>query len=78
MKTVTVRELCKDGAAVIDRVAHGEELIVTGDGAEVEELRPRRRPGAAPGDLIERRRHLPKADPDPLRRDIDAALDSAV
>ncbi|MEO7259694.1 MAG: type II toxin-antitoxin system prevent-host-death family antitoxin [Jatrophihabitantaceae bacterium] len=78
MKTVTVRELRNDGAAVLDRVARGEELIVTRDGAEVAELRPRRRPGPAPADLIERRRHLPKVDPDLLRRDIDTVLDSAV
>ncbi len=78
MKTVTVRELRNDGAAVLDRVARGEELIVTRDGAEVAELRPRRRPAPASADLIERRRHLPRVDPDLLRSDIDAVLDSAV
>ena len=78
MKTVTVRELRNDGGAVLDRVARGEELIVTRDGAEVAELRPRRRPAPTPADLIERRRHLPKIDPDLLRHDIDAVLDPAV
>ena len=78
MKTVTVRELRNDGGAVLDRVARGEELIVTRDGAEVAELRPRRRRPPAAADLIERRRHLPKVDPDLLRRDIDTVLDSAV
>jgi prevent-host-death family protein len=75
---VTVRELRNDGGAVLDRVARGEELIVTRDGTEVAELRPRRRPGPAPAELIARRRHLPKVDPDSLRRDIDAVLDSEV
>ena len=78
MKTVTVRELRNEGGAVLDRVARGEELIVTRDGVEVAELRPRRRLSPAPADLIERRRHLPKVDPDLLRRDIDVVIDSAV
>jgi prevent-host-death family protein len=78
VKTVTVRELRNDGGAVLDRVARGEELIVTRDGAEVAELRPRRRPSPAPADLIERRRRLPKVDPDLLRRDIDGVIDSAL
>lgn len=78
MKTVTVRELRNNGAAVLDQVARGEELIVTRDGAEVAELRPRRRPAPASVDLIEHRRHLPKIDPDLLRRDIDLVLDSTV
>jgi len=76
MKTVTVRELRDDGGAVLDRVARGEALIVTRDGAEVAKLRPRRRSAATPADLIERRRHLPKVDPELLRRDIDTVLDS--
>lgn len=78
MKAVTVRELRNEGGAILDRVARGEELIVTRDGVEVAELRPRRRPAPAPADLIERRRHLPKVDPERLRRDIDVVLDSAV
>lgn len=78
MKSVTVRELRNDGGAVLDRVARGEELIVTRDGAEVAELRPRRRPSPASADLIERRRHLPKVDPELLRRDIDTVIDPTV
>jgi len=78
MKSVTVRELRNDGGAVLDRVARGEELIVTKDGAAIAELRPLRRTAPSPAELIERRRHLPKVDPDLLRRDIDAVLDSAV
>lgn len=78
MKTVTVRELRNDGAAVLDRVARGEALIVIRDGAEIAELRPRRQPGPAPAELIERRRYFPKVDSDLQRRDIDAVLASAV
>ncbi|HEU5271069.1 MAG TPA: type II toxin-antitoxin system prevent-host-death family antitoxin [Jatrophihabitans sp.] len=78
MKAVTVRELRNEGGAILDRVARGEELIVTRDGVEVAELRPRRRPAPAPAELIERRRHLPKIDPDLLRHDIDAVVDATV
>src|SRR5689334_157119 len=78
VKTVTIRELRNNGGAVLDRVARGEELIVTRDGAEIAEQRPRRRPAPAPADLIARRRHLPKVDPDLLRRDLDAVLDPTV
>jgi prevent-host-death family protein len=77
MRTVTICELRNDCEAVLDRVARGEELIVTRDGAEVAELRPRRRPEPAATELIERSRRLPKIDPELLRRDIDAVLDSA-
>lgn len=75
MKTVSVRELRNESGAILDRVTRGESLIVTRDGIEVAELRPRRRPGPSPADLIERRRHLPKVDPELRRRDIDAVLD---
>lgn len=78
MDVVTIRELRNNGGAVLDRVARGEELIVTRDGTEIAELRPRRRPGPAPADLIARRRYLPKLDPELLRRDIDAVLDPTV
>lgn len=46
-------------------------MTVTRDGVAVAELRPlpRRVPSAA--QLIERRRHLPRIDPERFRRDID-------
>jgi prevent-host-death family protein len=78
VKTVTVRELREDGEAILDRVARDEELIVTRDGTEVAELRPMRRPAPATAQLIERRRNLPKVDPDLLGRDGIAVLDSSV
>lgn len=43
METVTVRELRNHGGEVLDRVARGEALVVTRDGTEVAELRPRTR-----------------------------------
>lgn len=75
MNKVTVRELRNHGGEVLDRVARGETLIVTRDGADVAELRPRARKSPTPADLIARRRPLPLVDPATLREDIDAVLD---
>jgi len=60
---------------VLDRVARGEHVIVTRDGRPVAELRPLPRPSARPIELIERRRRLPRMDPEALRRDIDTVVD---
>ena len=59
MDTVSVRELRNNGGAVLAKVARGEAVIVTRDGAEVAELHPRRRPGLAAAELVARRRSLP-------------------
>jgi prevent-host-death family protein len=76
MESVTVRELRNHGGEVLDRVARGETLVVTRDGSEVAELRPRTRRSASPADLIARRRHLPSIDPEAMRRDIGSVLDA--
>ena len=73
-----MRELRNHGGEVLDRVARGEVLVVTRDGAEVAELRPRARRSPSAADLIARRRHLPVVDPEGLRRDIDAVLDATL
>jgi len=78
MKSVTVRELRNHGGEVLERVARGEVLVVTRDGSEVAELRPRTRRSPSPADLIGRRRHLPAVDPEALRRDLDAVLDAGL
>jgi len=75
MDKVTVRELRNHGGEVLRRVERGEVLVVTRDGADVAELRPRSRRSPSPADLIARRRHLPEVDPDALRHEIDAVLD---
>jgi len=72
---VSVRELRNAGGEVLTRVSRGESVVVTRDGAEVAELRPRRRPSPRSADLVERRRSLPAVDPVGLRRDLDAVLD---
>ena len=75
MPSVTVRELRNKGGEVLDRVERGEHVIVTRDGRPVAELRPLPRPSARPAELIERRRRLPRMDPEALRRDIDTVVD---
>jgi hypothetical protein len=78
MKILTVHELRDDGGAVLDRGSSRRGVDRDPGWHEVAELRPGRRPAPAAADLIERRHHLPKVDPDLLRRDIDLVLDSTV
>jgi antitoxin (DNA-binding transcriptional repressor) of toxin-antitoxin stability system len=56
-------------------VEHGERVIVTRDGHPIAELRPLPRRSASTAELIDRRRRLPRVDPEALRRDIDTVLD---
>jgi prevent-host-death family protein len=76
--TVSVRELRNNGGAVLDKVARGESLVVTRDGAEVAELRPRRRPGPSARELVNRRRSLPVVDVERLRQDVDDVIDQTL
>jgi prevent-host-death family protein len=78
METVTVRELRNKGGEVLDRVQRGEHVIVTRDGRAIAELRPLPRRSARPVELIERRKRLPRVDPDALRRDIDTVIDPSL
>ena len=78
MDAVTVRELRNHGGDVLTRVAAGEAVIITRDGAEVAELRPLRRRAVSTLDLIARRSALPLVDPAGLRSDIDSVLDSSL
>ena len=78
METVTVRELRNNGGAVLDRVERGESVIVTRDGHPIAELRPLPRRSARPTELIERRKRLPRVNPESLRRDIDAAIKASL
>ena len=78
MGVVTVRELRNHGGDVLTRVAEGEAVIITRDGAEVAELRSLRRRSLPIAELIARRAGLPRVDPESLRADIDAALDSSL
>lgn len=76
MESASVRDLRNHGGEVLDRVARGEAIVVTRDGAEVAELRPRTRRSPSPADLIARRRTLPAVDPDVFRSDLDAVVNA--
>jgi len=78
VKTVSVRELRNNGGAILDQVARGEAMVVTRDGTEVAELRPRRRPGLTAAELVGRRRALPRVDAVRLLRDIDDVVDQTL
>jgi prevent-host-death family protein len=78
MSSVSVRDLRNHGGEVLDRVALGERLIITRDGAPVAELAPIRRRSAPAAELIARRRSLPDVDPHALRRDLDEFLDPSL
>lgn len=78
MTEVTIRELRNHGGEVIDRVAAGERLTITRNGKPVAELRPLRGRGLSGEELVRRWRRLPPLDPESLRVDIDAVLDSSL
>ncbi len=73
-----MRDLRNHGGEVLNRVATGEALIVTRDGAEVAELRPLRRPSVTVADLIARRAALPQIDVATFKSDIDSVLDASL
>lgn len=75
METVSVRDLRNHGGDILDRVARGEHLTITRDGAAVAELSPLSPPGRAASVLIAHRQHLPSVDPGALRTDIDEIVD---
>jgi prevent-host-death family protein len=78
MNSVTVRELRNNGGEVLRRVERGERIVVTRDGTPVAELRPLPPPSVKPAELVRRRKHLPKVNPDELRRDIDNLIDPSL
>lgn len=69
-----MRDLRSKGRKVLDRVERGERVIVTRDGRAIAELRPLPRRSASAVELIQRRKWLPRVDPDMLRRDIDTVI----
>lgn len=75
---VSIRELRNRGGDVVDEVERGRSVVVTRDGRPVAELRPLRRQPLGVTALMERRASLPHVDPEALRADIDAVIDSAL
>lgn len=78
MAEISIRDLRNHGGEVIDRVALGEELIITRDGKPVAQLRPLQKPPVSVAVLLRRWARLPRMDPDALRRDVDAAVDPSL
>lgn len=78
MVEVSIRDLRNHGGEVIDRVALGEELIITRDGKPVAQLRPLDRSPLSVAVLLSRWARLPPMDPDALRRDVDAVMDPSL
>jgi len=78
MAEVTIRELRNHGGEVVDRAAAGERVTITRNGKPVAELRPLRGRGLSAEELVRRWRRLPPVDPERLRADIDAILDSSL
>lgn len=78
MATVTIRDLRNRGGEVLRRVEAGERLTVTRDGEPVAELVPLTRRSLPLATVLERRRSMPRLDPDELRRDIDALIDPSL
>jgi prevent-host-death family protein len=75
---VTIRELRNHGGEVLQRVEHGETVVVTRSGVPVGELRPLPRPRLSATSLLARWRGVPVVDPRAFRSDVDAVLDPAL
>ncbi|GAA1282008.1 hypothetical protein GCM10009609_53130 [Pseudonocardia aurantiaca] len=78
MDEVTIRELRNHGGEVLQRVEHGETVVVTRAGVPVGELRPLPRPRLSATSLLARWRGVPVVDPRVFRSDVDAVLDPAL
>lgn len=63
---------------MVERVAHGERMTVTRDGKPVALLVPLGRQPLSAEVLLQRWAQLPAMDPELLRRDIDALVDSSL
>ncbi len=78
MGEATIRELRNHGGEVVDRAARGETIIITRNGVPVAELRPLPRARLPMAAVIEAFKHLPPMDPQRLRDDIDAIMDTSL
>lgn len=76
MADVSIRDLRNRAWECVERVLAGESVRVTRAGIPVAELRPIARREVDSAELLRRWRKLPALDPQHLRDDLDAALDS--
>ena len=75
MSSVTIRDLRNHGGEVVDRVEHGESVVITRAGTPLAELRPLPRRGLEAAALLERWRRVPTIDAALLFHDLDAILE---
>jgi prevent-host-death family protein len=75
---VTVRDLRNHGGDVLNRVEHGETVVITRAGVPVAELRPLPRPRMNARALLNHFRNIPHIDAAALRADIDAVIDQSL
>lgn len=78
MSTVTVRDLRNRSAEMLTRVAHGERVTVTKDGAPVAMVVPLPRLPLNAEQLVRRFKRLPPVDAELMRRQTDELLDPAL
>lgn len=78
MSPVSIRDLRNHGGEVIDRVQHGESVVITRSGTPVAELHPLRARGLDAATLLARWRNLPSVDPGQLRDDLDRVVDASL
>jgi len=73
-ETVSVRDLRNRSAEVLTRVAHGESLIVTKDGAPVAQVVPLPRRRLSTAEVQRRFAALPPVDHATMRTEIDELI----
>lgn len=78
MSAVTVRDLRNNSASMLTRVAQGESLTITKDGAPVASVIPLPRTPLNAEQLVERFKNLPAVDGKRLREDLDEILDQSL
>jgi len=75
MAEITIRELRNHGGEVVDRVAQGEQIIVTRAGKPVAELRSVSRRPLTAETLLARWHRLPPVDYRAMRAELDEVMD---
>lgn len=76
MTEVTIRELRNHGGDVVDRVAQGEQIVITRAGKPVAELRPIGRQPLTAATLLARWHRLPPVDYLAMRAELDEVMDA--
>jgi prevent-host-death family protein len=78
MSIVSIRDLRNHGGEVIERARLGEHITITKDGVPAAVLLPVSPRSLSAEVLVARRRNLPRVDPERLRADLDADVDSSL